>query len=274
VASGWLDYADRSIEGHPEKVYRTPNRGEGIILHSVVGDLPGHSVPSRFLLDERDALGRFTPYAAASVQFIVYRDGHIRQLYPYTASTWTSGGPEANTGYWSVELEGGGPQDYAEPITLNAAFTMTRLVDSWSRITGHKPSPARIFGHKDAAARWNYAPTACPSGRYDWWLNLLFEKGVLDTMITISDLMELRPRVARLERLLCGWGGLLVTARHDNLSVLGAVLGRRPAVGEQVRLTGQQALNYLDMMENNMWLGLQTVQEEIARLKGQKEGGA
>jgi hypothetical protein len=65
-----------------------------------------------------------------------------------------------------------------------------------------------------------------------------------------------------------------VTARHDNLSVLGAVLGRRPAVGEQVRLTGQQALNYLDMMENNMWLGLQVVQEEIARLKGQKEGGA
>lgn len=270
IVDGWIDWADTSIKGRPEKVYSAPNRGEGVILHSVVGDLPGHGVPDRFLSMDRDANGRFTPYAAASVMFILYRDGWLRQMYPVTASTWTSGGPEANTRYWAVELEGGGPGNYSEPITLEAARTLTQLVLEWQNYSGYTASEARIFGHSDAARRWNYAPTACPSGRYDWWLDQLFRKGVQQTMATIDSLLALEARVARVERLLAGWGVLTVSAAEDNLSALESVLGWRPPIGARVELKGEQTLAYLDLMQNNMWLGLANTQADVAQLKARR----
>ena len=269
IKDGWVDWADTSIKGHPEKVYREPNRAQGIILHSVVGDLPGYGIPHRFLSDERLPDGRFTPYAAASVQFILYRDGHLRQMYPVTASTWTSGGYEANTGYWSVELEGGFAV-HSEPITVDAAFTLTKLVLEFEEYTGRKVFAWNLMGHNEAARKWGYAPTACPSGRYDWWRHLMSWGGTKHAMMTLDDLLGLEDRLARVERLLAGWGRYPVVADQTNLEALETAIGRRPAIGEEVELNGLQTLTYLDLMQNNMWLGLKLTQERVGKLEAGK----
>lgn len=259
IIDGWVYWADRSIKGHPEKVYSKPNAGLGIICHSIVGDLPGHAVPHRFLADDREPgnPARFTPYAAASVQFIVYRDGHLRQLYPVTASTWTSGGPEANTGYWSIEAEGGYP-DNDEPLTDAAITTLRHLFMEFTNHTGRELVPGdNLLGHRDAAKRWGYEPTACPSRRYDELFYMMSQEGK-------QMLADLLLRIERLERVLAGHGGLEVTAAAENMMVLATVTKQQVAPGDKYVLEREQAMQYLDLMGNNMWLGLANTQAKLA----------
>lgn len=165
IVNGFVDWAER-IRGHPDKVYSTPNTGEWITCHSVVSDLPNHSIPDRFLSNERLPDGRFTANAAASVMFILYKDGHLVQMYPVTASTWTSGGPQANTRSWAIEAEGGA-NPTNEPLTPAACATFVRLVREWEAYTGRKAFPdATLKQHKDVAHTFGYAATACASDRY------------------------------------------------------------------------------------------------------------
>lgn len=167
IVDGFIDWA-RRIDGHPLKVYSQPNAGLGIACHSIVGDLPNHSIPSRFLSDDRNPDGSFTASAAASVMFILYRDGHLIQMYPVTASTWTSGGFEGNTRYWAIEAEGGGYPNYGEDLTKAAQDTFVRLVTEWEAHSGLTALPnLNILQHRQIAARYGYAATACASGRYD-----------------------------------------------------------------------------------------------------------
>lgn len=166
IVGGWLDWAERR-DGIPDKVYSQPNRGEGIAMHSVVGDLPNHRIPGRFLSRDRAADGRYTASAAASCMFILYRDGHLVQMYPVTASTWTSGGPDGNTRFWAVEAEGG-LNPYNEPLTKAAEDTFIRLVTEWENHTGRRAQPGvNLLQHKEIARKYGYAATACASDRYD-----------------------------------------------------------------------------------------------------------
>jgi len=164
IADGWVDWAIR-LPSHPQKVYSQPNSGEWITVHSVVGTLKTGQVPARFLSDDR-VIGdpaRFTDNAAASVMFILYEDGTLGQCYPVTASTWTSGGREANTRSWAIEASGGGKPNYGEKLTRPAADTFIRLVREYETFTGRK---AVIKQHKDVAAEFGYDATACASDRY------------------------------------------------------------------------------------------------------------
>jgi len=262
ITEGWIDWADSSTHGHPEKVYSQQNLGLGIICHSVVGNLPGHSVPDRFLSNAKEG-GRFTAYSAASVQFILYRDGWLRQMYPITTSTWTSGGPEANTGYWSIEAEGGYP-DTSEPLTVEATLTFFRLCAEFEVHTGRKLVPGvNLIGHRDAATRWGYAPTACPSGRYDVAFEFVRRMPPMDAYQLVTDVIDANARIDRIERVLAGWGGLSVTALADNANALKAVLGRDVKIGERVTLESRQAMAYLDLMQNNMWVGLGNIAARV-----------
>lgn len=165
IINGWVDWAVR-VDGHPLKVYSQKNTGEWITCHSIVGDLPNHSIPSRFLDDTRDSNGNFIPSAQASVMFILYKDGQLTQMYPVTASTWTSGGPEANTRSWSIEAEGG-YSPTTEKLTNAAAQSFVRLVREWEAYTGNKALPNdTLLQHKQVAAKFGYSPTACASDRY------------------------------------------------------------------------------------------------------------
>lgn len=227
-AQGWLDWADRSVLGHPAKVYTQPNSGEWITCHSVVGDLPGHAIPDRFLSGERNPDGSFTDYAAASVMFILYRDGHLRQMYPVTASTWTSGGREANTRSWAIEAEGGGPGGaalamplppllltaadlviptlFTEPLTPTASATFVRLVREWEEYNGRAVEPNDLRQHKDVAAEFGYSPTACASDRYAGAWALALDIGEEDDMALQEQVNTLVLKTARLERIVAGNG--------------------------------------------------------------------
>lgn len=165
IIDGWLDWAERR-PGIPNKVYSQPNSGEGIAMHSIVGDLPNHAIPGRFLSTERSADGRYTASAAASCMFILYRDGHLVQMYPVTASTWTSGGFDGNTRFWPVEAEGG-RNPTTEPLTKAAEDTFIRLVTEWEQHTGRRGLPgSNLLQHKEIARKFGYAATACASDRY------------------------------------------------------------------------------------------------------------
>lgn len=246
IINGWVSFAQR-MDGHPGKTYTQQNSGEWLTCHSVVGDLPNHAIPPRFLSDERKPDGSFTDWAAASVQFILYKDGHLIQLYPVTASTWTSGGKEANTRSWSVEAEGGGPggsslampldseeisslmtrelavlrEDgatfsartagvpipfslFTEPLTPAASMTFARLVREWEEHNGRAVEPGDLRQHKDVAAEFGYAPTACASNRYAGaWAHALEEE---DDMALQEQVNTLALKTARLERIIAGNG--------------------------------------------------------------------
>lgn len=176
IINGWIDWAERR-DGHPLKQYSKKNSAEWITCHSIVGDLPNHAIPSRFLDDSRKPDGSFTDSAAASVMFILYKDGHLIQMYPVTSSTWTSGGSEANTRSWAIEAEGG-LSPYTEKLTQQARTTFVRLVQEWEQYSGRKAIPNEtLLQHKDVARKFGYLATACASDRYSeaWEACLLNE---------------------------------------------------------------------------------------------------
>ena len=167
-SDGYVDWAVR-IPGVPEKVYSAPNRMLGLIGHSIVGQESDFEdgVPNRFLSLDREADGRFTRNAAASCVFVLRKSGVLIQMYPVTASTWTSGGPEANTSYVPIELEGGLIGNESEPMTDAQLASMLRLVADFEAFRGVKIVRGVTFReHGELARELGYDATACPSSRY------------------------------------------------------------------------------------------------------------
>lgn len=167
IINGWVDWAVR-IDGIPDKVYTAKNTGEWITCHSIVGEESEFQdgVPNRFLSTEKDSDGNYTASAAASVMFILRKNGTLIQMYPIWASTWTSGGREANTRSWAIEAEGG-LNPYTEKLTSQAALTLVRLVREWESYLGRKAIPNEtLLQHKDVARKFGYLATACASDRY------------------------------------------------------------------------------------------------------------
>lgn len=175
IKNGWVTWAKR-IPGIPEKVYSAPNTGEFLACHSVVGkESPtDDGVPNRFLDTSKDASGNFTDNAAASVQFVLRLDGTLIQMYPIDKSTWTSGGRVANCSSWSMEAEGGLADNPREKLTPEQVKTFLRWAGEWETWSGKKAVPGlTVFQHKEIAAKYGYAPTACASDRYsEAWAQL------------------------------------------------------------------------------------------------------
>lgn len=174
ITNGWVTWA-KKIPGVPDKVYSEPNSGIGFACHSVVGQESEFQdgVPNRFLSTEKDANGRYTLAAAASVIFILRKSGELIQMYPITASTWTSGGREANTNYIAMELEGGGynpdgSKNFREPMTDAQVESFVRLIRELEAHKGIKYIPnVNMLQHKQLAEKFNYDATECASDRYD-----------------------------------------------------------------------------------------------------------
>lgn len=201
IVNGWLDWATH-IPGPADKRYSAENRGLGICHHSVVGTTGASDKLDRVFSTQRLSDGSYAPYAAMSVMFYLRLDGRLIQYYPVTASTWTSGNRTANTSFWAIEHEGGGPDDededgvlYNTPITQAQSDTLMRVYMEWEARTGRAasrgnlvgsrlvqwgdnpdalgPSDRTLWEHKEVAL-WdvrNAGPTACPSNRFrNHWL--------------------------------------------------------------------------------------------------------
>lgn len=166
-ADGWVSWAKR-VPGIPDKVYSQRNSAKAFACHSVVGreDEFSDGVPNRFLDTSRLPNGRYTPNAEASVQFVLRESGLLIQMYPIYASTWTSGGPEANTSCMSMEAEGGLAPNYGEPLTAAAEEMFCKLMVELRPVMGLAQPGVNLFQHKELARMYGYAPTACASDRY------------------------------------------------------------------------------------------------------------
>lgn len=267
IINGWLDWAER-IDGIADKVYSQPNRGEGIAMHSVVGQEKDFEdgVPNRFLSTEKGADGRYTSRSAASSMFVLRKSGLLIQMYPIWASTWTSGGFDGNTRFWAVEAEGG-LNPTTEPLTKAAEDTFIRLVTEWEIHTGRRAQPGvNLLQHKEIARKYGYAATACASDRYDGALVRIIAGERYRKEEQVSDIEE---RVARLERTFAGHGRLKVKVDATNIDVVKGIRGTT-TIGETVEFTGISSLVYIDKMGNNLYLGLQATQERVAALEAAK----
>lgn len=180
------------VPGPPAKVNRAPNSGEGLALHSVVGEerefddgIPGRFLDTSVYYDPALGMYRFTAYAAASCQMILRKFATVAkgyatliQMYPLTASTWTSGGSAANERFLSMEMEGGGYlnglPNFGEPMNDFQVATFRELIpaiEAWKARQTGRPfklvQGVNLLQHKEIAARYGYAATACASDRYD-----------------------------------------------------------------------------------------------------------
>ena len=266
---GYIDWAKR-IDGIPDKIYSQPNSGEWITCHSIVGQESEFEdgIPNRFLDTSKLPDGSYTANAAASCMFILRRNGTLIQMYPVTASTWTSGGREANTRSWAIEAEGGlasSPGGYGELLTPEATRTFTRLVREWEGHTGRKAvsgvtqaaSGVTLKQHKDVAREFGYSPTACASDRY----RIAWEAATVQEAEDMAD----RALATVLAELLLS--DIKVVCDENNAVALGKALGGIPGKGKEYTLNTAQALIFATEQGMRFWLGLQQTQARIGALE-------
>lgn len=178
-AEGWIQHPDFvRIDGITDKVYSQANTGAGgLACHSIVGEEPDHEdgVPNRFLSLERGPDGLYTKNAAASCMFILRKRAKHVQMYPVTASTWTTGGREANTATWPMEAEGGPLSNTTEPLTRHQEDGFLVIATAWEERMGRKLGVGEtVRSHGRIAQQFGYAATACESGRYrNAWARLI-----------------------------------------------------------------------------------------------------
>lgn len=168
---GWIRHPDFiRIDGIADKVYSQANSGSGgLACHSIVGEEPDHEdgVPNRFLSMERGPDGLYTKNAAASCMFILRKRAKHVQMYPVTASTWTTGGREANTSTWPMEAEGGPLSNTTEPLTKHQEDGFLVIATAWEgRMNRKLVVGETVRSHGRIAQQLGYAATACESGRY------------------------------------------------------------------------------------------------------------
>jgi hypothetical protein len=168
---GWIQHPDFTrIDGIADKVYSQPNSGlGGIACHSIVGEEPDSQdgVPNRFLSTARTGDGEYTKNAAASCMFIIRKRAKHVQMYPVTASTWTTGGREANTTTWPIEAEGGRSGNESEPLTRHQEDAFVTIATAWEQRFGRTLEVGQTVRSHGAIARlFGYEATACESGRY------------------------------------------------------------------------------------------------------------
>lgn len=171
-SQGWLDWAERR-PGPPDKVYSQPNTAQGYVPHSMVGFYAGWL--SRLDSQERTPDGRYTAYAAASVQGSILYGGQTIQHYPFTKSCWANGNRKANTTKIAMENEGGhDPHD--EPLTelqIEANVHVIQDLMEWKRWAPSRPKHSRdanatLLEHHECVEIWGGDPTACASNRIPW----------------------------------------------------------------------------------------------------------
>ena len=192
-ARGWLDWT-QVWPGVMDKVYSHLNSGRGIVCHSIEGSVAG--AMSRFLATTRMQDGSYTGLAAASCMFINPAAGELIQMYPITASTWTSGNRIANCSLWAVESEGRA----GEPLNDNQVANMLRLAGEWEAWSGKKLERRVTLWEHNEVYNWalaNAGPTACPSHRYDPFYAALAARQPEDAMATQAQFDELTEAVRK-----------------------------------------------------------------------------
>ncbi len=271
VVDGWLDWT-KHVPGVADKVYSQANAGLGLALHSIEGIDRTDHIPDRFLSTERwtnPTTGKveYTPNATASVMFVNPVEGPLIQMYPVTASTWTSGCRAANTSLWAVESEGFA----GTPLNDGQVENMRRLAEEFTSRQGTRatrdPAARTVWEHNEV---WNWSspnagPTACPSGRYaPFYTSLEVDMSVLDDVAAV---------LVGNYYLAIPWEDAAGEPSVLDLFPPGTVPVPRndPNPGaRKVPLTGAKALAYAVRRGFSFAYALQLAQDDIAALRAAK----
>lgn len=171
---GWIVGFIRA-PGPADKVYSEKNSCQMAIPHSAVGYYGGWA--SRLFSTARQADGRYTPYAAASVNIWVPQHGTPIQHYSLQSSCWGSGAriPNVNGPCWENE---GGYNPHNEPLTLSQIYWNVLIIKAiaehgrwpqgdWRRPVNAQDKQARLYEHNECV-RFGADYTQCPSSRIPW----------------------------------------------------------------------------------------------------------
>lgn len=129
---------------------------QGLVIHSAEGSL----VSLFSVLDGS---------RQASWHFSMAQDGRVFQHVDTANIAWTNGSPEANTKFWGIECEGGGPGNPGEPLTepqYQALVGVVRWLWGAHGLTRYERQRT-LWEHRELT-RFGAAPTSCPSGRIPW----------------------------------------------------------------------------------------------------------
>ncbi len=189
---GWFDWMSH-VPGPVEKQYSQPNSVEMFIPHSAGGYYTGWQ--QRLFNMERDPVtGRFTPYAAASVQIWMNYDGSATQHYSVKTSCWASGSRTPNTRGVAVEFEGGPPGSEDEPLTEPQLRSLMMILfelavyrgvslSYWERPLSPIDEDATLYEHNECI-RFGSGATLCPSNRIPWdEITKRLDAGSLDPIV-------------------------------------------------------------------------------------------
>lgn len=182
TVDGWFDWMDRD-PGPADKTYSAPCASEIVVFHDAVGYYPGWM--SRLKSTARDAHGRYTPYAAASVTgWLPYKAGvKPIQHYPIGKSCWASGSyflnvygnafeNESSPGYGTWDPHNPPPQsdwqvECAARIERDLSEHFGRPAGYWRRPVSAADMEATEYEHRETI-RWGGLYSSCPNGRIRW----------------------------------------------------------------------------------------------------------
>lgn len=253
---GWL-IDERIVMGPVAKAYPGTNSMEVFVGHSMEGwwETGGKSVLANM--------------QRGSWHFTILTSGQIIQHYSLFARPWSSGNQNINERSISCELEGVAGQ---EPTGAQKA-TARALLAALSNFSGRKylrvppeapeytepfatlpANEGRLTQHNEVDT-WisrNAGDTACPSGRWNWLLNepqQLEQTG--DEPMTPAE----RARLERLEAIVAG-NGIDVPNLDPHADA-----------PDRVRLTGNDALEYLAKDGASLALGQGILQGEMIEVR-------
>lgn len=129
---------------------------QGLVIHSAEGSLAG-------LFSVLDGARE------ASWHFSVAQDGRVYQHVDTNNIAWTNGSQQANTKFWGIECEGGGPGNRGEPLTEPQYQALVGVV-RWLWDTHGQSVFVRqqtLWEHREMT-RFGATATSCPSGRIPW----------------------------------------------------------------------------------------------------------
>jgi hypothetical protein len=208
-ASGWFSCLEEA-PGPPEKTYTEPCTAEEATCHSMEGWIRGSL--SRMLSMERQADGRFTPYAAASWPVSLPLVGVPLQHYGIWQACWTSGSRKANVRSFAFEAEGVAGQ----PLNANQRYWFNHLMRDVEEVKGfpylpvqppildrvlpwRTAIPRRIYQHNEQVARFGGGATACASDRYTQaWEELMAEHLTMHRLAKATFGADYESRIAAL----------------------------------------------------------------------------
>ena len=234
----------------------------GIALHHTVTTISPAATPDEEIAHIRriDAYHASLGWGGFGYHYAVMPSGRVYRTGSGSRAHVASRNHELIGIAWVGDLSG------RRPTAIEIAAAAEAVQDAWERAGEELP----IKGHRDWALP--AYPTACPGRGIE-----VIEEVKMGTGIdaTLRDrVTALERQLERLERIVAGHGEISVTADTENAALLSTLTGTTVKLGQRVKLSGEKSVVYLDLMGNNLYLGLSITQQIAAKAAAAAESAS